>query len=263
MSTYQQRDQWVNEHLGLVKKIAGKIARRLPAHVEVEDLIQEGVVGLLKMSHEDASGSYVASRVTGSILDALRRQDWVSRGGRQRTRQVQQAQEHLRQSAGRSPSSSELAAYTGLSPRQLENIRAESKRATLVSWEELHSQGDLKEPSAAPKDAVDVEDLQILLRRLPERERRILTLHYFEDRKMGEIARGLELSQARLSQLHKQALRRLQDMIAPPPPRVKRAPFERAAFLGSLKDPRLLCGGGPRKPGATPCAPAVPIRFSR
>lgn len=248
----QTDPRWLECHLGLVEKVARQVYRRLPPYVDLRDLIQEGMVGLLEAGSKIASEgldsvqskTYVVARVKGSMLDWLRRCDWVSRGGRRRERQLQHSEEHLAQRLGRRPKTEEMVAHTGLSAPTLQRYRSEAVRCALVSLEDVLVQQGAPSNLAFDNTLQSIERhcLQEYVERLPARERAIIILHYFEDRKLSDLAQSIGVSQARLSQLHKQALARLQEWMAPVPPRNRSAykPFERSIY----KETSLLARRG-------------------
>jgi RNA polymerase sigma factor FliA len=225
---YAERDRLVVNHLGLVKKVAVGLVRRLPAQVEMNELIGEGVVGLLDAArrYKPASGvpfeAFAARRVRGSMLDALRAVDTASRRTRRLERGMKMAKTGLRQTLGRDPQDKELADAMGLSNQAFARAQKQVERAEsmgFVTFEEAFGddQRALAKAIGYVEEGPDVElersevraQLAEALAELPERERRVLALYYEEELTMAEIARVLDLSESRISQLRSLALSRL------------------------------------------------------
>jgi RNA polymerase sigma factor FliA len=225
---YAERDRLVVNHLGLVKKVAVGLVRRLPAQVEMNELIGEGVVGLLDAArrYKPASGvpfeAFAARRVRGSMLDALRAVDTASRRTRRLERGMKVAKTELRQSLGRDPQDAEVADAMGLSRQAFARARKQVERAEsmgFVTFEEAFGDdqralakaiGYVEEGPDAELERSEVRSqLAQALAQLPERERKVLALYYEEELTMAEIARVLDLSESRISQLRTLALSRL------------------------------------------------------
>jgi len=222
-------EQTMNESLAGVKFLAGRLASRLPAHVDVEDLIQVGLMGLLQCAerYDSARGvkfqTYANRRVQGAMLDYLRSLDWRPRSVRKRSRQMAEAVAAVEQRTGESASEEDLADEMGMSTPELRGwlqdycSRGEHSainffdRGTEENPEDLMSL--IADPGDSPETVVEKcemrDKLALAIEKLPENERVVLTLYYFEQRTMREIGRKLGVKQARISQLHSQALRRL------------------------------------------------------
>lgn len=210
-----------------VRFIARRIHRHLPSHVPVEDLYQAGVLGLLdalrkfdpcrKVRFE----SYMKFRIRGAILDELRSLDWSPRELRRRARQLEEAQHALRARLGREPAHEEVAAALRLSLRQLEHLRTELRGLELGSLQEIaliSDQGVAKDraslvpcpdslgPQAMYAGQESHERLAEAIRLLPESERRVLTLYYYEELTMKEVGEVLAVGESRVSQIHSSAL---------------------------------------------------------
>lgn len=228
----EDRARLVERHAGLVKHIAGRMAVLLPQHVEMDDLIHDGVLGLMEAldRYDDSRGvrfeTYAATRIRGRILDALRSRDWISRGARRRAREVERAEESLAHSLGRRPSREELCQQTGWSVAEIERRRRETSEGLVLSLDEMRSLMESAEETVGENLAdprVDVQrDVEIsnrreilleALRGLSERERLVLALYYFEDLNIREIAGVLGVSEPRVSQLHTRSLRKLREAL--------------------------------------------------
>jgi RNA polymerase sigma factor FliA len=226
--SYAERDRLVINHLALVKKLAAGLVRRLPAQVEVNELIGEGVVGLLDAArrYRPASGvpfeAFAARRVRGSMLDALRSLDVASRRARRMGRGIKTATDGLRQTLGREPVETEIAGALGLTQAAYVRAKRQVERAQnsgFVPFDEVF--GDDHRAFASrighvepgPDAAVERSQMRALLGRalaeLPPRERRVLALYYEGELTMAEIAAMLGLSESRISQLRSLALTRL------------------------------------------------------
>ena len=222
-------EQTLNDSLAGVKFLAGRLANRLPAHVDVEDLIQVGLMGLLQCAQRYDSDrgvkfqTYANRRVQGAMLDYLRSLDWRPRSVRKRSRRLAQAVATVEQRTGETASEEELAAEMGMSSPELRvwiqdycsrgehsTIHANPRRME-ENPEDLLSR--IADPADSPEAAVEKTELRQRLsqtiEKLPENERIVLTLYYYEQQTMREIGRCLGVKQARVSQLHSQALRRL------------------------------------------------------
>lgn len=221
----------VQNYFNLVQAIASKIKRRLPAHVDVDDLVQTGMIGLLEASSRyDASrmvdfSSYANSRITGAILDELRKWDTCSRQDRKTSREIEQAKQTLRATQGREPVREEIARAVGLGLAEYDKAlhRLESgKQPSLQSDDQDFDSAD--EISKIPsKDATPFEtcskreDFKLLrtyIRDLKPRQRQVLELYYFKEMGLKEIGEKLGVGEARISQIHKQAVIELRRLIA-------------------------------------------------
>lgn len=220
----------VQNYFNLVQAIASKIKRRLPAHVDVNDLVQTGMIGLLEASSRfDATrsvdfSSYANSRITGAILDELRKWDSCSRQDRRTGRAIEQAKHKLR-AQGHEPAAEEIAEAVGLGlaeyDKTLHRLEA-AKQPSLQSND--HESDPVDELSQLPSnDATPFdmyrkqEDLKLMrnyLRELKPRQRQVLELYYFQEMGLKEIGEKLGVGEARISQIHKQAVAELQRMIS-------------------------------------------------
>jgi len=224
------RERLVEAHLALVKFLAARIARRLPRHFRFDDLFSAGLMGSLAAvdDYDPERGvsfsSYASHRIRGAIFDELRRLDWVPRGTRERMRNAQRAIDTLSRRLVRPPTDQEVAKELGI---ETEAYRASfSKAITLVS---LSAAGgsDTGEPSLmdSVEDATSPDPFFTLAERerramlarlmdgLPERERQVLALYYYEDLTMREVGTALRVTESRVSQLHTSAVLRLRVML--------------------------------------------------
>jgi len=220
----------VENYFSLVQAIAKKIKRRLPAHVDVDDLVQTGVIGLLEASSRyDASravdfSTYANSRITGAILDELRKSDTCSRHDRRKAREAENAKLNLRANIGTEPSREEVAKAVGVGLAEYERIlqRLESnKQASSYCNEEEQNTTDeiaqLPSKDESPYDTFsrkqDYKLLKDRINQLKPRHREVLQLYYFKEMGLKQIGEKLGVGEARICQIHKQALSELRRMV--------------------------------------------------
>lgn len=225
----QTREQMVVRYLPLVKHVAARLAMGLPAHIDLDDLYSYGVFGLLDAleKFDPARGvkfeTYAFTRVKGAILDGLRAMDWVPASMRQRARQVEEAFGRVEARAGRAAEDQEVAAELGLTSGDFARVLSDIERASLLSLDELwgdeggeeYALRDVVRDETAPDPTQSAEwrDRERILAEaveaLPERERTVLTLFYYDGLTPKEIAAVLGVSVSRISQLHSRAVVRL------------------------------------------------------
>jgi len=215
-----QQQVVVQDYFNLVEAIATKIKRRLPSHVDVHDLVQTGMIGLLEASSRyDASrpaqfSTYASSRISGAILDELRKLDTCSRRDRKISRQIEQAKTQLSAKTGEGPTHEQIAQAVGLGVKEYELTlhRLESGRQPYSKTEDRDSDMTDQLPSNAesPFEAYckkeDFRALRSHIDRLAPRFREILRMYYFKDMSLKEIGSHMGVGEARISQLHKQAI---------------------------------------------------------
>lgn len=223
------RDRLVLHYAPLVKYVAGRVGTGLPAHVEVADLTQSGIFGLVDAieKFEPERGlkfeTYAMQRIRGAILDDLRAQDWVPRSVRGRAREVERALERLGATLRRTPTDTELADELGLSVAELSEVYAQLQLTSVVALDELAAAGRggstpladiLEDPEALDPVALLVDQdnrrqLAEAIAHLTERDRVVVTLYYFENLTLAEIGRVLGVTESRVCQLHTRAVLRL------------------------------------------------------
>lgn len=214
------------DHLSLVRRVAERMARRLPRGVDVRDLVSAGTLGLLDALEKydparcDRFSAYAEIRIRGAILDELRAMDWLPRSVREKGSRLQGAKSALRHALGRAPEDAEVAAYLGVTPDAHAAMQREVKTAQVVSAEEVSRQGVAalaREEQALPDKELFARELRerlaTVIRRLPERERQVLSLYYVEDLKLKEIGEIFGVTESRICQIHAQAVRRLRKML--------------------------------------------------
>ena len=220
------RDQVVLEHLSLVKAIAIRVRESLPAHVDLDDLIHAGVLGLFDAASKYDPGkkvvfrSYAKHRVKGAILDSLRQLDWASRDLRKRQKQLDTATCDLMTRLGRTPTEAEIAETLGLGIDRWRRVALELKNLGLVSASSLRSDPENTAPVEFPA-APDTQPDRICAHRqlsavlagamkcLPERHQKVVLLYYTNEMTMKEIGKVLNVNESRTSQIHKIALKKM------------------------------------------------------
>lgn len=204
----------------LVRRIAMQVASRLPRNVLLDDLIQEGMLGLLDAinRYEPKPGAsfetYAKARIRGSIYDSLREEDVIPRHVRDKLTQVERAAEELRQSLGRPPEDNEIAAHLGMSIEDYFAVLDSAMSITVVDDELPDVIDETADQAKALQQKQLASRIEDKLKELPERERLVLALHYQQDLSFREVAYVMELTPGRISQLHTQALVRLRGMLA-------------------------------------------------
>lgn len=223
-----ERERLLVEQLPQVKYIAKRIHDRLPPHVLLEDLVHAGILGLIEAAqrydparHVELK-SYAKHRIHGAILDSLRDLDWSPRPLRRKARRIEEAQQRLRARLGYSPSESQLAEELGIGLDKFQHLLGELRGLDLRSLQsETMEEGSGREThnntqTEPPEDAFSLclrSEMTGLLAKaveeLPERERQLLALYYYEELTMKEAGAVLGIGEARVSQLHSAAIVRL------------------------------------------------------
>jgi len=219
-------DEQVTKYAPLVKRIAYHMMARLPASVEVDDLIQVGLIGLLDaVSRFDGTQgaqfeSYATQRIRGSMLDDLREADWLPRHVRQKSRQIEAAINRLQQRNGKSPSEQEISAELGINIDQFQSMLGDVKCSQLLYYEDFSDEDSSSflerylvdgsnDPLSVLEDEGFRDSLIDAIHHLPERERSMMGMYYEQDMNLKEIGVVLGVSESRVCQLHSQAVARL------------------------------------------------------
>ncbi len=221
----EQRDQIVLDHLPLVKAIAIRVHENLPVHVDLDDLIHAGVMGLFDAvekydgTKNVAFHSYAKHRIKGAILDSLRQLDWASRDLRRRQKQVEAATRDLASTLGRTPHESEVAEQMGVSLPRWRQMQIEMRTVCLVSstpnpdQDRDRPQEYPAAPALQPDRMCEQRQLETTLANaigtLPDRYQKVVFLYYTNDLTMKEIGQVLGVNESRVSQIHKIALKKM------------------------------------------------------
>lgn len=225
----QNADTLVNQHAKLVKRIAYHMMNRLPPSVQVDDLIQAGMIGLLEASrHYDKSRgasfeTYAGIRIRGAMLDEIRRSDWTPRSVHRKARMVSEAMRDIENSEGRDARDVEVADAMGLSLEEYHKILLDSSGCRVFSVEELRTVGELPSegsdstltgPLEGFQKSEFKDSLAEAIASLPERERLVIALYYDDEMNLREIGQVLGVTESRACQIHSQAAFRLRSRLA-------------------------------------------------
>jgi RNA polymerase sigma factor FliA len=225
------RDRLILTYAPLVKYVAGRLGSGLPAHVEDDDLVSYGLLGLIGAierfdpDRDIKFETYAIARIKGAIIDELRSMDWVPRSVRARARDIERAIADLERKLMRAPNDDEIASKLGVSEEEFQDSLLEISRSSIAALDELwvgpSGSGDavslidtIEDPQAPqPQQAMAQTELREALSesiaRLPEREKLVVTLYYYEELTLREIGEVLGVTESRVSQLHTKAILRL------------------------------------------------------
>lgn len=224
----KELDTLVAEHAPLVKRIALHLMLRFPANVQLDDLIQAGLIGLLEAASNYSGGkgatfaTYAGIRIRGAMIDDVRKGDWAPRSVHRNSRRVKGAMQEIEARTGREAQDAEIAAELGVELDEYYNYLQDANSSRLCSLEELTSREDSFEepvdqsavtpPAALQRNAMKsavVKEID----NLPERERMVLALYYDEELNLKEIGAVLGVSESRVSQIHSQAMLRIRSRL--------------------------------------------------
>jgi RNA polymerase sigma factor FliA len=221
------RDELITDCLPLVKFIAHRISARLPAHVEVDDLIHSGILGLMdavKKFEPDRNvkfKTYAEQRIRGAILDGLRDLDWVPRSLRRKKKDIETAYRELEQRRGRAATDEEVAAHLGMPLEELQRSLDDLKGVTLGTFLDAGENGEgenlisfVPDPDGEnPHILLQTREVRTILKnaveKLPAKERVVVELYYYDELTMKEIGAVLNITESRVSQLHTKSMLRL------------------------------------------------------
>jgi RNA polymerase sigma factor for flagellar operon FliA len=226
-------EQCVEQFAPLVKRLAYYMMASLPPSVEIDDVIQSGMMGLLDAAKrfKDTYGAqfetYAVQRIRGAMLDGLRQSDWLPRGLRKSLRQVEGMISKLEQQQGRPPTEPELAAALGISLADYQQLLQDARGYQLVSSEDLQGYGDESyidhfysderpDPLQSLLDGEQRDALVSAIAELPDREKKVMGLYYEQELNLREIGEVLGVSESRICQLHTQAIARLRSRLRRP-----------------------------------------------
>ncbi|MFM7204595.1 MAG: sigma-70 family RNA polymerase sigma factor [Myxococcota bacterium] len=221
------RNAMILEYYPLVKSIAYRLVSRFPSNVDVEDLITVGTLGLIDAidrynpERQDSFKAYAELRIRGAIIDALRQQDWVPRSQRQRAQELERAQRDLERQLGRVPAPAEVATHLGMELEEYNTLTRSTTLMSVVSLEDLGLQDDQKrdilevlkgesdDPDSIFEAKTATEKLATAIRSLPQNEKVVVSLYYYEDLTLKDIGQVLGVTESRVSQIHSKAVERL------------------------------------------------------
>ncbi|MDR6214102.1 RNA polymerase sigma factor FliA [Paracidovorax wautersii] len=222
------RDALIRQHVPLVRRIAHHMIAKLPPNVELDDLIQVGMIGLSEAltRYEAAQGvqfeTFATQRIRGAMLDELREGDWMSRSSRKSQKEIEHAVQRMEQKLGRSPMESEIADELGLSLEDYQTLLGKVRGTQLVYLEDMTRGDDDEEgfldrhvadseadPMAVLRDQRLKSSLVAAIKTLPEREQYVMGMYYEHDMNLKEIAAVLGVTESRVCQLHSQSIARL------------------------------------------------------
>ncbi|MDR3685673.1 MAG: RNA polymerase sigma factor WhiG [Coriobacteriia bacterium] len=224
------RDELILNYSPLVKYVAGRLASSLPQTVDTADLISYGIFGLIDaiekfdLSRAIKFETYAISRIKGAIIDELRAMDWVPRSVRSRAKEIEAAYVALENMLRRVPSDQEVADHMGVSLKEFQDILSKLSYTSVVSFEELwvggerdesqNAIGSIRDDTAEDPvtifESAEIKDiLAVAIDKLPERERTVIALYYYEGLTLKEIGQVLGVTESRVSQLHTKAVLRL------------------------------------------------------
>jgi RNA polymerase sigma factor for flagellar operon FliA len=222
------RSALIRQYQPLVRRLAHYMMAKLPPSVEVDDLIQVGLIGLADaLSRYEASQgvqfeTFATQRIRGAMLDELRGNDWMSRGSRKSQKEIETSMRRLEHRLGRSPIESEIAAEMGLSLPEYQSLLGKVRGTQLVYLEDMarnsndddsyldrHVADSDADPLNMLRDHRLREALVVAIKGLPEREQYIMSMYYEQDMNLKEIAAVLDVTESRICQLHSQSIARL------------------------------------------------------
>jgi RNA polymerase sigma factor FliA len=236
------RDRLILTYAPLVKYVAGRLGSGLPAHVDENDLVSYGLLGLIGAIERFDPGrdikfeTYAIARIKGSIIDELRALDWVPRSVRSRARDIERAIGELERKLHRAPTDEEISEKLGITTGDLDDSLSEIGRSSIAALDELwtiSSTGggdqvaliDTIEDTQGPEPQSELAQTELkealgeAIARLPEREKLVVTLYYYEELTLREIGEVLGVTESRVSQLHTKAILRLKARLAGSPTR--------------------------------------------
>ncbi|MES3037297.1 MAG: FliA/WhiG family RNA polymerase sigma factor [Bdellovibrionota bacterium] len=227
--TAQHKSKLIEEYAPLIKFIAQKIAVRLPSNIELDDLISAGVIGLMDAidkydpTRDNKFKTYAEFRVRGAILDELRAQDWVPRSIRDKAKLLDKTMIALEAELGRAPEDEEVAKALNCSVDEFHDLVNQVRPVSLLSIDDTQTFSNTDKKSILnilegsklnnPYNQLNIKTIKevvaMAIEELPERQRLVLSLYYYEDLNLKEIGQVLRVTESRVSQLHAQAVQRL------------------------------------------------------
>lgn len=218
-----QRDQRIVEHIGLVKRIAWHLIVRLPSNVQVDDLIQSGMLGLIEAAknYDPSQGAsfetYAGIRVRGAMLDDVRHADWSPRSLHRKMRQLREAVQQIESATGGDAKDQDIADKLQITLDELHGIKRDSANSQIFSLDQVEDdpgqqsrlRSSLNDPLESLQRANFKGQLASVIASLAEREQMVMSLYYNEELNLKEIGHVLEISESRVSQIHSKALKNI------------------------------------------------------
>ena len=220
-----ERNHLITEHFELLERVAKRLARRLPNHVSIEELISAGSIGLVEAAERfdpalaERFESFAEFRIKGAMLDELRKRDTLTRDMRKISNELHRASADIANQLGRVPDESEVARQLGVSIDELHARRQKLSGEAVMAFDEVdpeffeHVAGAERDPSELVARGQLLEGLVGAIAQLPERMQQILALYYFEDVNLKEIGAVLGVTESRVCQIHGEATRRLRAVL--------------------------------------------------
>jgi RNA polymerase sigma factor for flagellar operon FliA len=229
----KEREELIREYTPLIKFIAQKIAVRLPSNIELDDLISSGVIGLMDAiekydpTRDNKFKTYAEFRIRGAILDELRAQDWVPRSVRDKAKLLDRTVSDLEAELGRQATDEEVASKLNMTLDEFFELVNQVRPVSVLSIDEIASFSNVDKKSlmslledvkvANPYIQLNLKSVKDVItgaiEELPERQRLVLSLYYYEDLNLKEIGKVLRVTESRISQLHAQAISRLRSKL--------------------------------------------------
>ena len=247
------RDRLILTYAPLVKYVAGRLGSGLPAHVDEGDLVSYGLLGLIgaieryEPDRDVKFETYAIARIKGAIIDELRAMDWVPRSVRSRAREIERAIAALESKLGHAPTDEEIAKKVGITVEELEDSLTDIARSSIAALDELWTvsdggdtvalidtveDSDAPDPQGQLTQTETKEAIADAIARLPEREKLVVTLYYYEELTLREIGEVLGVTESRVSQLHTKAILRLKARLSGSPARAGPQPRDSVARSG-------------------------------
>lgn len=230
-SIKENRDKLIVQYIYLARYVVGRIKVNLPPSFSFEDIVSFGIEGLIDAieKYHPSKGakfeSYALMRIRGSIIDKIRSSDWLPRTLRRKIKEVKIATERLKQQIGRAPTTKEVADVMGLSEEKVIEIMSSDVSVNSIYDKKGVGEDSVEiidtiedENSSRPEDEIERTDakkeLELALKRLPERERTLLIFYYHENMTLKEIGEAINVSESRVCQLHAQAIMKLRNILS-------------------------------------------------
>jgi RNA polymerase sigma factor for flagellar operon FliA len=224
--TPELREKIILTYSHLVKFVAGRLSMHLGGHVDYEDMMSYGIFGLIDAidKFDPAKGvkfeTYASLRIKGSIIDSIRKLDWIPRSLRKRSKALDSSYAELENLLGRPPTDAELAEHLGIDPGEIDELYRKSSIVSLISLDDYMEQNQESSfsslsgsPGLSPEKQYDVKETKKMLadeiNKLSDKERQVISLYYFEELTIKEISHIMSVSESRISQIHSKAVFKL------------------------------------------------------